>query len=711
MNDTIMNDTNINDSPSAASNGQTPTPNSGGAPRYTRKLKAADPLRPRKKIVRAPNIPKGAAPIRVVKRPAAAPARGLYPVNGVAPSTNGAAPAQKTHDGWTHAPKGRVVDFPLYTTKKALREGLRYHVIRFSSKTDVNPANPEEFIRPVTLHRRDPKQPPPGQVGKEEIVDEQPMDSKEREKQEILKAEKERKRAEDQAQIAPSRNHPAQKKNQAFKGEKTSQVFRLDKNEEEKKASDLRYEEALPWHLEDAEGKNTWVGNYEAALSDTNAMLVIDGSRFLMVPMEKWYKFTAKNKFRAFTIEEAEAQLSKKTKEARWVMQEGEKKIKAPPMTNMYTVKAESRTARNANKSELAEMDDLDFAEGDLFQDDDEQATVEPDNDEDTKEAQSKIKREQLNANYFNQADEAQVEELEQKERDEDEAKKRAGKEVKKALTKREKNYLYDSDSDHPYSDSSEDDTSDEEKQKEIDKRKDEEAKSKLKDKEKEKDKATASKLPSGASSKGTNTPSGRPKHTDALKGKSKNNLKRSGSPNLSESSGNESARKKHKKKHSSQPSGASTPIFGSRPSPALHHNPSPVSEIQSSTPKPGSPMSDGEATGGEDGSKKRKIKLRLGSTPSGSRAGSPEARPTGTSSRAGSPMAASAAGSPAGAIQSHEIIAALPPQGISIVELMKLFKNRVGDKEGQTNKKAFIALVKENCSYGDNKLLRPKVQ
>jgi len=209
----------------------------------------------------------------------------------------------------------------------------------------------------------------------------------------------------------------------------------------------------------------------------------------------------------------------------------------------------------------------------------------------------------------------------------------------------------------------SDDDTSDEEKQAEIDKRKDEEAKLKAK--------ANAeSKLPSGASSKGTNTPSGRPKHPDPLK-KAKS-LKRPGSPNLSESSGNESSRKKMKKKHhTSQPTGTSTPIPGSRPTspapPASQQTPgqSPrksslvqfkglnsakLSEIQSHPPNP-SPvlgnMSDGEATAGEmsDGASKQKIRLRLGGAKSatGSRSGTP------APGRAGSPgTGGSRAGSPA---------------------------------------------------------------
>jgi transcription initiation factor TFIIF subunit alpha len=207
----------------------------------------------------------------------------------------------------------------------------------------------------------------------------------------------------------------------------------------------------------------------------------------------------------------------------------------------------------------------------------------------------------------------------------------------------------------------SEDDTSDEEKQKEIDRKKDEEAKNKAK---------MESKLPSGASTKGTNTPSGRPKHTDPLK-KAKN-LKRPGSPNLSESSGNESSRKKHKNKHtsSSQPTRTSTPAPGSRPmSPApsnsqtasnssprkssiikLNVNPNKLSDIQSSPPNPSpvyNAMSDGEATGGEgsDGGRKsyKKIKLTIkGQTPTGSRAGSPAPGKAGSvgGSRAGSPAA-----------------------------------------------------------------------
>lgn len=129
--------------------------------------------------------------------------------------------------------------------------------------------------------------------------------------------------------------------------------------------------------------------------------------------------------------------------------------------------------------------------------------------------------------------------------------------------------------------------------------------------------------------------------------------------------------------------------------------------------------MSDGEATGGEmsDGGRKKKAKLRINGSPSGSRAGSPDpsrARSIGAGgSRAGSPSAASdmsRAQSPgAGPIQPYEIAAALPPSGILIGELMKRFAGRVGDGPGQTPKKDFIQLVKVNSKYGPDRILRPK--
>ena len=72
----------------------------------------------------------------------------------------------------------------------------------------------------------------------------------------------------------------------AFK-KKTEQVYRTDDTPEERKRNLLRYEETLPWHLEDDDNKNVWVGTYEEALSEKYILLLPEEGRFRMVPVEK----------------------------------------------------------------------------------------------------------------------------------------------------------------------------------------------------------------------------------------------------------------------------------------------------------------------------------------------------------------------------------------------------------------------------------------
>ncbi|ELR05299.1 hypothetical protein VC83_06089 [Pseudogymnoascus destructans] len=720
-------------SPAGITPNGTPTPNSGGQPPKIIRRAKADPFATYKKpVVRPQAAPRSRQQnqngLTALNKPPPLP-RPLprYPGNNRAADPAGPisnAPPQPQLDFTRKSNIGEYEDFALTTTKRAMREGLRYHIARFASKKKVDPTNSDDFIKPVSLHRRDPRQPPAGKVAKDEdTVVGEPIDDKEREKQEIARAAKEAQRAADLAQIAPSGNNAsalAAKKVQSFKNEKTTQVHRTAQTEEEMKESDLRYEEALPWHLEDAENKQTWVGNYEAALSDTNVIFVIDGTNFRMVPIEKWYKFTPKNQFKTLTIEEAEAEMNKKSKANRWVMHADQQNQEAAErqrgiqaMAGLYSkVKGE----RPMPKSEARDHDDLDITD-DLFQDDDEQATVEPENDEDTKLAAEKIKREQLGANLFGDADEEEVEEEFKEEAKEKEMKKRLGKSLRKSLRKREKNYTYESDSSNPYSSSSGDETTDDEKQAEEDRKKDEEAKLK------EKEKLGVPKIASGASTKGTTTPIGRPRSTDPHK--KHNHLKRAGSPNLSasETSGNESTRKKHKKKHmlsSSQPTGTSTRRSGS-PHPSssapaggvsprkssivkLHVSSSRLSDIQANAPHPA--MSDSEMSDGAGGKRKSGIKLRLGTSASPSRAGSPT-----NGSRAGSPAQAQGAASPIRPIMADEIAAAIPAEGIAIGMLLKIFSGRIkGNGKDKEDREKFIKLVKENSVFSqEDKLLRPR--
>ena len=371
------------------------------------------------------------------------------------------AGSDTTTSGFSSPPIAPYKDYPLVTTKRALMEGMRYHVARFSSKRSVDPRDEKDFIRPVRLHRRDPRAPLAGKGFKEDDIlmgGIDSLDDKERENQEILKAERIAQREVEMAQVAPAAN--TGKKLGAFK-KKTQQVFRTDKTEAQKAVYQLRYEETLPWHLEDFENKNTWVGSYEAALSDTHVMLVQEDGVFRMVPVEKWYKFTPKNHFKTMTIEEAEKSMSKKMKDPRWFMESQKanedkqiEQMNKKATSKLFIGKWERGEADTAaavvTKHEHVDADDLDFEED--FADDEEGAKADVE-DEETKHAEERIKRDQLQANIFDLKEETEYDKQAQIEKEEKEQEKTGGKRVRKALMKREKNYIYDSDSDeNPYS-------------------------------------------------------------------------------------------------------------------------------------------------------------------------------------------------------------------------------------------------------------------
>ncbi|KAH0556975.1 hypothetical protein GP486_005234, partial [Trichoglossum hirsutum] len=742
-------------SPPVPPSGRTPN---GGPPPFIRRPKADPLVRPKK---RQPRRPYPASKVPAPKVNGVAAATGNR--SNIKVSQNGGLPAASQPTAapassiWSQPPGENVKEFPLVKTKRALLEGLRHHVARFSSNKLIDPFSERDFTRPVRLHRRDPRAPPAGAGGviKDEDTDmvnadskDAMLDDKERERQEILRLEKEAQRQADLAQIAPSvSTGPSNnQKKQPFK-KKTQQVFRNDVSAEAQAQSKLRYEEALPWHLEDFDNKNTWVGNYESALSGTYVMLVLTNTGFEMVSLEKWYKFTPKNQFKALTIEEAEARMGQKVKEPRWFMdsqrermrkkEEEENKKAGSKLFLGKWERAPTGRAGAAIKSEFADADDLDYEE-DRFADDEENQLFEGDADE-AKEAEDRIKRDQLQANIFDLKDEKEYDKEDELEKRETELSKKLGKKIRKTLVKQEKNYVYDTDSDdNPYSSSSDSDSSEEEKRKEEEAKKEEEKKATL---EREKSKTKDSeKPPSGTSSKGTNTPSGRNKTSDPLKLKS-SALKRPGSPNLSEASGNESSKKKkHKKKHgsSSQDTGTSTPLPESRPmSPApsssapaqlgqprkssvisLTVDPAKLQEVTSAPPRPSSSLSranfasnsDGETT---DGGASRKIKLRFGSaanpSPTSSRAGSPNPpdgaarkgslpRPVGSGNKPGSPGDATPATS-LPPITEAEVRAAIPPGGTTVQDLSATFKNRI------TNKTAFISMVKKVAIMGPDKL------
>lgn len=132
---------------------------------------------------------------------------------------------------------------------------------------------------------------------------------------------------------------------------------------------------------------------------------------------------------------------------------------------------------------------------------------------------------------------------------------------------------------------------------------------------------------------------------------------------------------------------------------------------------------SDGEATAGEmsdSAGPKKKIKLKGSGgrgTPSASRAGSPNP-PQGSKCRVSpnpmvrftnSSVTGPPPGSPSRVVEPSEILDRIPPEGITIGELIKFFAGRVGEKPGQMPKQDWIGLVKGLCDYGADKRLRKK--
>ncbi|KAK8051434.1 transcription Factor IIF- Rap30/Rap74- interaction [Apiospora rasikravindrae] len=665
--------------PPGGPNGQGPTPPTGAAPLRKRKP-AGNPLVPRQKPkprpagVHAPGTPMHANSKTTAAPAKVAPEKMVQP-RGI-PTMAQIEAARVQFGGWSTPAAPGCEEFSLVLSKKGTKEGQRRHVMRLAppqknqKNQGLDPSNQNDFVRPVTLHRRDPRQPPPGREVKEEVVEPTPEQTEESEKLAQLKAERDAQRAHDDAMKAPVMKDTAPKKNpKESKQQKKpgTQVHYGARTEKQKKENEIRYEEALPWHLEDADGKHVWVGQYEAPLSDAKFALVMQNGACQMVPLEKWYKFVSKRaNVNALSIEEAEKVMSKKAPVSRWAMRDAQRERSEQAMVESRrivnggpNVKQESATFRSVSRREVQDHNELDVS-GDEFQDDDETAGFEPDRDEDAKDSKDRVRREQLGANLFGDADEREVDNEEAKEKKEELERKLLGKDLKKALKRRDKQFQYDSDDSErerdPFASSSDSDTDsdDDDAKKEDDK----DGKDKDKDKEKEKDK----------NYKGSDTVHAKKAAVES--GKKGKSLKRAGSPGVSDSSGTESTRKKKAK---TGPSTAS--LAGSRSStPLMVGNPS---HLSGST-------SDGEATGGDmsDGAggikkKKKANQLSIGTHPKG----------TPTGSRAGSPN---------------------PPSATSPMEP---FDRRVGDKPGQMARNLWIKLVKENTKYDSKtKLLSRKV-
>ncbi|KAK0629966.1 hypothetical protein B0T17DRAFT_490606, partial [Bombardia bombarda] len=608
---------------------------------------------------------------------------------------------RQRNGGWSEQAPYPSHEFPLVTTKRELMEGIRHHIMHFSkgprgdATWDVT--NQDQFPRPVTLHRRDPRLPPANRmIVKDDHGSANPEDDAEAEHQRQLKAEREAQRALDQAQIAPAMK-PNEPKQKQVKKEKASSFYGRN-SEAQKKQTGLRYEETLPWHLEDADNKSgVWVGSYIAGLSDVHCAMVIDGPKFRMIPLERYYSFDQKPKFDTLTLDDAENMMKQNKDVKRWVMLDREKqdKEKEKDETRQFLrgkarVKTESATSRSAPKTERQDDNELDFS-GDEFQDDDETPGFQAD-DEDSKEAKDRIRREQIAANLFGEGEEEKVDEEEKEEQMEKLKRKTIGKKTKKTLIKLEHDMNYHSsdseDADNnPFTEESESESESEDK-------KDEDSKDEKKDDELKKQSDQKDQGAKGTAAGST----GKPKTSDSKKGK-----KRPGSPNLSDSSGNESSN--HKKVKTSKGTSSKVPSRSGTPLPGR--------------PKPtGGAMSDGEATAGEGSDGGLRIGKKIKSSKTGlSRAGSPAspripgspklATNRGTSTLRGSPPPNQAAPK----IELREIAEAIgaAENGIGLSDLLRKFHGRI-DRPGTITRAEWIQLIKLCAEFGPaDKLLRLK--
>ncbi|KAF5092621.1 hypothetical protein D0Z00_004491 [Geotrichum galactomycetum] len=233
---------------------------------------------------------------------------------------------------------------------------------------------------------------------------------------------------------------------------KTRQVILGDET-----ARKLRYEEHYPWVLEDFDGKNTWVGNYEAGQADSFVLFMFDKDGFKMIPAEKYYKMTPRNKYNTLTAEEAEKRMQKGEQPNRWIMKyfpsEGEENSGSSRPVNMrrrfqtvdHSVPDEDSIRRNEDQEEI-DFDE-EFA-------DDEEAPIMDGNEEDVKEVEKKIKKE-----LRGDATDALFEEEEEEEKQNLD---KNGQKLIKSLRSLENNGNYESDEEgNPYA--TEESSSDEE--------------------------------------------------------------------------------------------------------------------------------------------------------------------------------------------------------------------------------------------------------
>ncbi|OBA22247.1 Rap30/74 interaction domain-containing protein [Metschnikowia bicuspidata var. bicuspidata NRRL YB-4993] len=322
-------------------------------------------------------------------------------------------------NGGSSSPSSEWNVIPLKACTTEELQDTRHHILKFHTKQDVDVM--KNFNKPVRMHRKDPQN-IQFQLSRKE------MDRRRREKVAAkaaadaeLDLENEEnnpnhlngkasdshgngQQSADMSQVAPDGGARRHRRN-LFK-RKTKQVHMMDETKRK-----LRYEEYYPWVIEDYTGDNVFVGSYEAGSTEsTHVLFVFDKNCFKMVPAEKVYKFTPRNKYATLTLEEAEARMEKNLSAPRWLMKhmdEGSERsdmrfrrggAEAGSSSNLQTRLNRMRTVQGGIQDRDSDHDDLDFEEEFA---DDEEAPIMDGDEEENKLLEKKIKKEMLKAAHF----------------------------------------------------------------------------------------------------------------------------------------------------------------------------------------------------------------------------------------------------------------------------------------------------------------------
>lgn len=251
------------------------------------------------------------------------------------------------------------------------------------------------------------------------------------------------------ADVAPDGGGRARRVNSK---RKTRQLKVLDEN-----AKKLRFEEFYPWVMEDYDGYNTWVGSYEAGNSDSYVMLCVeDDGSFTMIPADKVYKFTARNKYATLTIEEAEKRMDKKGGEVpRWLMKHldniGTTTTRYDRTKRRLKAVADQRSVGGDDDEEHDDNSEVELDYDEEFADD-EEAPIIDGNEQENKESEQRIKKEMLQANAMGLRDDEIIPTGEDDDLFNEKKIDEEGERIKKALQKTELAALYSSDDEiNPY--------------------------------------------------------------------------------------------------------------------------------------------------------------------------------------------------------------------------------------------------------------------